>query len=270
MVKLALDWAKRRNRGTNQSDDHSPSDTLQDRFDYVFLVPLKQVNSNISLEEVLLQKHDLEDKNIAQDEIKKIIDSSRTLQIFDGYDEYKKGTNSDIDAAISGKRGNSFVLITSRPDHIEKRDRRKLHGEIQNNGLSGDSIEGCTQRYIEDEEKTKDFLDKAMKQGLFRLLKVPILLIMMCVLHIQTGFLPRKRGQIVRDIVDMYILRAQERGVHFEDTDQMLLDLGELSYEASQRDTHQLLIRKVCSGVVLFLSGVHVERPALTLWNRHY
>ena len=245
MVKLALDWAKGRNRETNQFDDHSQGDTLQNQFDYVFLVPLKQVNSDISLEEVLLQKHELENKNISEDEIKKITNSPRVLLIFDGYDEYKKGTNSDIDAAISGQRGNSFVLITSRPDHMEKRDKRKLDGEIQNNGLSGDSIEQCAQRYIEDEEKTKGFLDKAMKQGLFRLLKVPILLIMMCVLHIQTGFLPRKRERIVRDIVDMYILRAQERGVHFEDTDQMLLDLGELSYEASQRDTHQLLIKKV-------------------------
>ena len=77
---------------------------------------------------------------------------------------------------------------------MEKRDKRKLDGEIQNNGLSVGSIKECTQRYIEDEENAKDFLDKAMKQGLYGLLKVPILLIMMCVLHIQTGLLPKKRG----------------------------------------------------------------------------
>ena len=172
MVKLALDWAKRNNRDTNQFDNHSQADILQKQFDYIFLVPLKQVNSDISLEEVLLQKHELENRNMSKNEIKKIMNSPRSLMIFDGYDEYKKGTNSDIDAAISGQRGNTFVLITSRPDYMEKRDKRKLDGEIQNNGLSGDSIEQCAKRYIEDEEKTKGFLDKAMKQGLFRLLKV--------------------------------------------------------------------------------------------------
>ena len=74
---------------------------------------------------------------------------------------------------------------------------------------------------------------------------------MMSVLYVQTGFLPKKRGQIVRDIVDMYTLRAQERGIYFEDTDQMLLDLGELAYKASQKDTHQLLISKVVPEFIL-------------------
>ena len=98
-------------------------------------------------------------------------------------------------------------------------DKRKLDGEIQNNGLSEGSIRKCTQRYIEDQEKTKDFLTKAMKQGLFGLLKVPILLIMICVLYLQEEILPTKRGQIVKAVVDMYILRAQERGVRFKDKD---------------------------------------------------
>ena len=226
VVKLALDWARRNNRDTKMCEDHSPADMLQNQFDYVFLVPLKHVNSDISLERLILQEHELENKNITTNDIEIAINSSRCLLIFDGYDEYKKGTNSAIDAAISGKRLNSFVLITSRSDHMEKEDKRKLDLEIQNNGLSGGSIEECTQRYIEDQERTKDFLEKAKKQGLVGLLRVPILLIMMCVVYLQTGFLPKKRGQIVRDIVDMYILRAQERGTYFEDTEQMLLDLG--------------------------------------------
>ena len=209
------------------------------------------LNSDISLEEIILQEHELENKNITTNDVKAIINSSRCLLIFDGYDEYRKGTNSAIDSVISGKRRNSFVLITSRPDYMDKKDKRKLDVEIHNNGLSARSIEDCTQRYFDDEEKTTDFLEKAMAHGLFKLLKVPILLLMMCVLYIDTQSLPKQRGQIIRDIVDMYILRAQERGVDFEDTDQMLLDLGELSHKASQRDTHQLLIKKVGSEFII-------------------
>ena len=247
MVKLSLDWAKGRNRNANYSEDDSLADTLQNRFGYIFHVPLKHVNSDISLEQLMLQEHDLENKNITPEEIKTIISSSRCLLIFDGYDEYRKGTNVAIDAAVSGKRQNAFVLITSRPDYMEMSDKRKLDGEIQNNGLSKDSIEECTQRYIEDKTKTRDLLAKAMKQGLFGLLKVPILLLMMCVLYLQDETLPAKKGQIVKAIMDMYIRRAIERGVDFEDTTQLLSDLGELSHKASQRDTHQLLIRKVVS-----------------------
>ena len=242
---MALDWARRNNKEANQSKDHSPADILQNQFDYVFLVPLKHVDSDISLEEIIFQEHELGNKNITPDGIKAILNSRRSLLIFDGYDEYKKGTNSAIDAAVSGKRLNSFVLITSRPDFMDKKDKNNMDGEIQNNGLSVRSIKDCIQRYFEDEEKTKDFLEKAMAHGLVKLLKVPILLLMTCVLYIQTQSLPKQRGQIVSNIVDMYILRAQERGVHFEDMDQMLLDLGELSHKASQRDTHQLLIKKV-------------------------
>ena len=228
-------------------DDHSPADTLQNRFDYVFLVPLKHVNFDISLEQVILQEHELENQNITPDEIKAVLNRSKCLLIFDGYDEYRKGTNSDIDAAISGSKGQCFVLITSRPDYMDKWDKRKLDVEIQNNGLGARSIEDCTQRYFDDKEKTKDFLKKAMTHGLFKLLKVPILLLMMSVLYIQTQSLPKKRGHVVKDIVDMYILRAQERGVHFDNAGQMLLNLGEMSHNASQRNTHQLLIKKVFS-----------------------
>ena len=91
VVKLALDWARGNNRDTNQSQDHSPAAILQNRFDYVFLVPLKHVNSDISLEQLILQEHELENKNITQYDIKAVVNSSRCLLIFDGYDEYKKG-----------------------------------------------------------------------------------------------------------------------------------------------------------------------------------
>ena len=206
---------------------------------------MKHVDSDITLEQVIIQAHDLDDKNITQDEIKTIVDSPRSLLIFDGYGEYKKGTNLAIDAAISSGMVSASIIVTSRPNHMGQKDKKKLDGEIQNHGLSDSSIKECTQRYLEDKEKARYFLWMAGERRVFSLLKVPILLLMTCVIFIEKETLPRKRSQIVRSIIDMYVMRAHERGVDLEDMDNILLFLGELSYEASQRDTHQLLLRKV-------------------------
>ena len=116
------------------------------------MIPLKKIDSDIPLERFIIQHYELEDKGIAEDEIKTILDSSKCLLVFDGYDEYKKGTNSAIDEAISSQNGQSFVLITSRPDHLDKKDRKKLDGEIQIKGLSYKSIEECIDRYFDRAE----------------------------------------------------------------------------------------------------------------------
>ena len=48
------------------------------------------------------------------------------------------------------------------------------------------------------------------------------------------------------EIIQIYIKRAEEKGIPIENPDELLRHLGELSYDASQRRTHQLLIKKVC------------------------
>ena len=121
-----LDTNQSQDRDIQQTKVGSQIEKLKKRFDFVVLVPLKHIDSDITLEQVIIQEHDLGDKNITEDEIKTVLNSSRSLLIFDGYDEYKKGTNPAIDAAINGKRGKSFVLITSRPDHMDNKDKNNL------------------------------------------------------------------------------------------------------------------------------------------------
>ena len=280
MAKIALDWA-----GNDESADldqcRGQPNILRKIFDFMFMVPLKTVDSDIPLERLLIQQHELEDKNITEDEIKTILHSSRCLLVFDGYDEYKKGTNAAIDAVISGKRRNSFVLVTSRPDYIDKTDRKRLNGEIQIKGLSNKSIEECINRYFDMEEKSQseatskepvpatqmtsegsesgttdegpsqkklksqDLIKKAKNRDIYGFLKIPILLLMVSVLYIETGSLPERRSDIMWEIIQIYIKRAEEKGVPIENPDKLLRHLGKLSYDASQRDTHQLMIKKV-------------------------
>ena len=53
----------------------------------------------------------------------------KVLLLLDGYDEYTSGTNSDIDKAIQSGVGKCFMILTSRPEHDSKVERRNLYPE---------------------------------------------------------------------------------------------------------------------------------------------
>ena len=184
MAKLALDWTQNngaKKRGAHASQAPVPELPASElgRFDFMFLVELRNVESNIPLERVIIEQHDLGEKNVKESQIQATLKSSKSLLIFDGYDEYKKGTNSDIDAAISGRRGGSFVLITSRPDYMDKKDRKNLDGEIQIKGLSDENIARCTEKYLGDKVESKKLTEAAEKSGIKDLLRIPIILLML-------------------------------------------------------------------------------------------
>ena len=128
LAMLAMDW----------TEDKAPPQLQQ--FDFVFLITLRDVDSDISIEQLVIKQHKrLKAKKIAAEKVKSILEGtvrSKVLVMFDGYDEYKKGTNTDIDAAISDTIGDCFILVTSRPgDYMDKDDRNQMDGEIQILGL---------------------------------------------------------------------------------------------------------------------------------------
>ena len=130
MAMLAMDWAD------------GKSDELQ-QFDSLFFISLKNVSQNIPLDEVILQQHNrMRTMGVQKEQIKSFIYEKRSLILLDGYDEYKKGTNADIDNAITHSMGNCFILVTSRPgDYMKKSDRDQMDGEVQITGFSRDAIE---------------------------------------------------------------------------------------------------------------------------------
>ena len=111
------------------------SDELQ--FHFVFLIQLRYVQQTHSLAEVIKSQHNLDE--ISTDHIRSIIKGEtnhKVLILLDGYDEYKKGTNRDIDKAIESKIGNCFLILTSRPGNdsgeitfVSERVRNKMDGE---------------------------------------------------------------------------------------------------------------------------------------------
>ena len=264
MAMLAMDWA----------DDDTTAEPIAKRtrldsdskaslknFDFVFLIQLNKVNSNIPLEEVIIQQHSrLKSKNVPRDQIATVLQRKKVLLLFDGYDEYKKGTNSATDDAITNTIGNCFVIVTSRPgDYMEKSDVDQLDGEIAITGLSKENIKKCAAGYLQSllaiqndmgaaENACKNLIEQAKKAELDELLRIPIILLMVCVLYSNEQSLPDTKTGIVWAIIKMCMDRStlKHLGKKWNDIENIeeMFHLGELSWLALQRKTKQLLIKR--------------------------
>ena len=139
MAILVMDWAEGNATGG-----------LKD-FEFVFLVQLSKVDSDVTLEELIIRQHSrLKSKNVSKEQISRILQQRKVLLLFDGYDEYKKGTNTAIDDAITNTIGNCFVIVTSRPgDYMEQFDVDQLDGKIAITGLSKENIKKCATGYLQ-------------------------------------------------------------------------------------------------------------------------
>ena len=227
------------------------------RFDFVFLLRLCYADKTSSLAELIVKQHEkLEESNIKHIEaILKGKTKHRVLLIMDGYDEYKPGTNKDIDRAIESSIGNCFLILTSRPDlpskdghYVSKEIRDRTDGEVIIEGFTEDSIQKCSAQYLENEIQSTVMLQQASDAGIDTLLKVPIVLLMMCVLFSEQNSLPETRTKIVQLIFELSIDRTilkqfqpQVRNL----LDDLMFTLGEISWKALQSDVQQLLLSKV-------------------------
>ena len=243
MAMLAMDWA----------EDKAPSELQQ--FEFVFLIALKNVSKNVPLEEVILQQHGrMRNMGVSKEQIKSFIQKKKVLILLDGYDEYKKGTNTDIDNAITHSLGSCFLLVTSRPgDYMKKPDRDQMDGEVQITGFSAEAIKECSTKYLGNEQRSEDFQYKCWQSGIRELLRIPIVLLMLCVLYHANETLPKRKTDIVFGIIKMYINRAKKRFPQTKDFEEILFKLGKLSWEALNRITKQLLISKVSTNLYLFI-----------------
>ena len=136
MAMLAIDWADDNDAAATSM---SPSEGGLGRFDFVFLIELRTVDSDLSIEELIIRQHPrFKAMGVKPEEIRTILLESQVLLLLDGYDEYKKGTNVAIDNAIDNTIGNCFLVVTCRPgDYMDSDVRARMDGEIQITGLSG-------------------------------------------------------------------------------------------------------------------------------------
>ena len=135
-------------------------------FDLVFLVCLRYVMENQSLVEIIKKQHELPKEN-SNEFIESILEGRtkhRVLLMLDGYDEYKPGTNRDIDRAIESTIGNCFLILKSRPGiYLKECTRDKMDGEIIIEGLSEENIKKVCFKYLKSDTKCTDMFGTSSK-----------------------------------------------------------------------------------------------------------
>ena len=104
-----------------------------------------------SLPQIIKSQHSL--KKVSIKHIESILEGEtnhKVLLLLNGYDEYKRGTNKNIDDAIENKIGNCFIILTSRPGNdsgkkmfVSKRVRNRMDGEIVIEGFSPENIKNA-------------------------------------------------------------------------------------------------------------------------------
>ena len=238
-----MDWA----------EDNAPPELQQ--FDFVFLIALRDVDSDIPIEQLVIKQHKrLKVKKIPAEKVKSILEGTvkhKVLLMFDGYDEYKKGTNTDIDDAISDTIGDCFIIITSRPgDFMKKDDQDQMDGEIQIVGLSQESIKECASKYLASGKRASNLMEQSKEAQIKELLRIPVVLLMVCILYHENQSLPSSKTDIVWKIIRMCMDRSTikhlgKKSSEIADLDKILDTLGQLSWESLQKDTKKLLLRKV-------------------------
>ena len=236
----------------------------------VFLIRLRKVNRQCSLEQVIIDEHDQlseMDKTMIQLLLEGKTDKS-VLLLLDGYDEYTSRVNTAIDRAIESRIGNCFLILTSRPGtdsgdktYVSKEIRDKMDGEVRIDGFNEESKKRFCTEYFGSEEDSQNLLkqahEKLGKDRYNELLSTPIVLLMICVLYEENKSLPDTRTRIYETVRELAMDRTTWktfgcRSSQVKDIQKMTYILGKFSWEALKKDIQQLLLNKVDISILIF------------------
>lgn len=182
--KLALDWAE-----LSLEDETADDKTVAlKKFELLVAVNLKEVSKHQSLKDVISCSNIFaeEDKSMTDGLLKYITDNQdKVLLVFDGYDEYRCGRDSDIFKIFKGdKLRDCCVLISSRiseaDDLRESRVLKVLCAEIL--GFSVGDISSYTRRKLGSKKDAENLLAHLREKDLLDLAKYPLPLLFLCIL----------------------------------------------------------------------------------------
>ena len=244
--KLLVDWVE---VDTAAGDEQA---AVLKNFELVVAVNLKEVSKCQSLKDVIRLSNVFakEDKYMTGGLVDYITyNQEKVLLIFDGYDEYRSGCDSEIYEIFSGNSLRSCcVLITTR---ISKADELQgsedLHAEIT--GFSQVDREDFMQRFLNSEEvsKLKDHLNK---RKLGELAKVPLLLLFFCILWRkgQSKSFPKSKTTLYIDIVQFILNHSHSKQtahktktkqyVELKSYKEILSEIGKVALQSLLKDDH--------------------------------
>ena len=270
LKKLLVDWVEV-NKGTGDEQT-----TVLKNFELVVAVNLKEVSKCQSLKDIITLSNVFakEDKYMTEGLVDYVTNNQeKVLLIFDGYDEYRCGRDSEIYEIFSGNNLRSCsVLITTR---ISKADELEggedLHAEIT--GFSKVDQKDFMCRFLNSQEAWNLGFHLYERQ-LEGLAKVPLLLLFFCVLWRkgQSESFPKSQTKLYVDIVQ-FILNHNYRKqtgdktktkqyVELKSFKEILSEIGKIALQGLLKDDHLFeysqLSDSVCCDESIFIGLLQI------------
>ena len=159
--------------------------------DFIFHVALNMVQSNEDIENIIVAQHKgLKGNGVEPGEIKTIIrgpSNQRVVLIFDGHDEYKRGTNSDIDNSITKDYLRTCsIVLASRENESLREIKKYMDTEVEITGFDMEGVKEYATQYLRSSERCEQLIAETsnINSSMFDygILHIPIFLNMICVL----------------------------------------------------------------------------------------
>ena len=154
--------------------------------------------------------------------------------------------------------GRCVLILTSRPEYVSKEIKAQMDGHIIIEGFSLKNVVRCTQLFLESKQRTEELLSQALRAGIFNpyvpcldsILRVPIVLLMTCVIFDEQNALPPTETEIIGSVFRMLMDRSTLKTLgckssEIPNIEELLYTLGRFSWDAFQKDVGQLLLSKV-------------------------
>ena len=245
--KLLVDWV-----GVNKGTGDEQAAVLKN-FELVVAVNLKEVSKFQSLEDVITLSNVFakEDKFMTEGLVDYISNNQeKVLLIFDGYDEYRCGRDSEIYEIFNGNSLRSCsVLITTRISKADElRGGEDLHAEII--GFSEVDRKCFMRRFLNSEEVSKLEFHLYERQ-LEELAKVPLLLLFFCLLWRkgQSKSFPKSKTTLYMDIIQFILNHSHSKQtgdktkkapqyVELNSFKEILSEIGKVALQGLLKDDH--------------------------------
>ena len=246
--KLLVDWVE-----VNKAAGDEQSAVLKN-FELVVAVNLKEVSKCQSLKDVIRLSNVFakEDKYMTEGLVDYISNNQeKVLLIFDGYDEYRSGLDSEIHEIFSGNSlRNCCVLITTRISKADElRGAEDLHAEIT--GFSEVDREQFMRRFLNSEE-VSNLKAHLYRRELEELAKVPLLLLFFCILwkEGQSKSFPKSKTKLYVAIVQFVLNHSHSKHtadktktkqyVELKSFKEILSEIGKVALQSLLNDDHLL------------------------------
>ena len=250
--KLLVDWVD----VNNETGDKQAA--ILKNFELVVAINLKEVSKCQSFKDVIRLSNVFakEDKYMTDGLVDYIANNQeKVLLIFDGYDEYRSGCDSEIYEIFGGNRLRSCcVLITTRISKSDElRGGEDLQAEIT--GFSELDKNDFMLRFLSADDVSN--LEKHLHDTkLEELAKVPLLLLFFCILWRkgQLKLFPKTKTTLYIEIVQFivnhsYSKQTPPRYVQLTHKKKILSEIGKVALQALLKDDHLFEYRQLSDSV---------------------